>query len=89
MDEQGCHFSIEDVEEEPCISINDVMFDPLFWQALGKARGWGDEEVRGTILYDDQTTKIFANHLWFNFAEEWFETRLSNGDERAFWQSLP
>jgi hypothetical protein len=58
-----------------------VLHDPLFWQALGKARGWEKEiafsPFEPTIPY------------WLYEAKAWFGTCMLNGDENKFWQSLP
>jgi len=60
-----------------------IFLDPLFWQALGKARGWPymtTANIKGLKVEELD---------WHFFAEEWFETRMSNGDETKFWESLP
>jgi hypothetical protein len=54
------------------------LLEPQFWQALGKARGW-------TTITDFEG-EVGA---WMGYAREWFETRLSGGDEKKFWESLP
>lgn len=68
-----------EIEINPHI-LNTILTDPLFWQALGKARGWG--KIGGDAEYDpiDQ---------WKASAVEWFEARLLNGNETKFWESLP
>ena len=69
--------------------------DPLFWQALGKARGWIDEKYPlGSMPCDrEQCDSRYCEYAGFRDPEEiakrWFETRLSNGDENKFFQSLP
>lgn len=55
-------------------ATHQKMLDPLFWQALGKARGWNDKWP-----YEDSSDN----------AARWFDTRYHNGDEIKFWQSLP
>jgi hypothetical protein len=62
------------------LCLSEMFTDPLFWQALGKARGWGKRiEVVGVGT-------MIGYH---GYAHKWFETRMSNGDETNFWQSLP
>jgi hypothetical protein len=61
---------------------DELMLDPLFWQALGKARGW-DPEPEGT------PDGGYANNSWESVALDWFLNRLSSGDETEFWESLP
>ena len=60
-----------------------ALTDPLFWQALGKARGWdgstwgnGNKDVR----YQDG---------WFYFSHQWFSNRMVGDEEAKFWESLP
>jgi hypothetical protein len=74
---------------------NDQVFtDPLFWQALGKARGW---ELHTCTDCNNPDSKCNCNekdfealqNTWNVWAMRWFYTRLSNGDEEKFWQSLP
>ena len=58
-----------------------IFTDPLFWQLLGKARGWGKYHLKdGTELEAEK---------WVAYADRWFETRMNNGSESDFWQSLP
>lgn len=61
-------------------SQSDIFTDPLFWQSLGKARGW-------VFNFKEADDSIY--NQWERIAKQWFETRLSNGDEEKFWQSLP
>lgn len=63
----------------------EIFLDPLFWQALGNARGWGmipsgETGRSGAILYENAYKQA---------ARCWFETRISGGDEAKFWESLP
>ena len=60
--------------------------DPLFWQSLGKARGWA--------FYSDgcgpnDVCRAFHTAEWLSNAKEWFETRMNQEDETKFWSSLP
>jgi len=80
-------------------NIEAYMCLPKFWQTLGKARGWGsyyDDEGMPRLFglngyYPDTTDSSsgFDGKEWLYHAMGWFETRMSNGDETAFWQSLP
>jgi hypothetical protein len=77
--ERGLNNILADFNFEP-----SYLQDPAFWQALGKAREWeldGEEGATpGYPLLGDE---------WKTHALRYFETRLSNGDIAAFWQSLP
>lgn len=63
------------------IDLTAILTDPLFWQALGKARGW-DEEPVGT------PDGGYANISWESVALDWFLERLRGMDETKFWESL-
>jgi hypothetical protein len=77
IDNEGMHFSIQDVEQKGSpVKVNDILLDPLFWQALGRVRGWVAENP---ILPPE----------WLHHAEYYFHIRLSGGDETKFWESLP
>jgi hypothetical protein len=73
------------------LHLSDVLQDPAFWQSLGKARGWGNALIHpdGTPcgLADDPVHFARPTHL--HHALRCFETVLSGGDLKAFWQSLP
>lgn len=62
-----------------------VFADPLFWQALGKARGWGLRTLGG-LPHSDKTAFMADVKM---FAHQWLEVRLQEGDETKFWESLP
>jgi len=81
--DDGCHFSIQDVEETPCATFTQVCLDPLFWQELGKARGWSEKIIMTTFPGNVDVRE------WWMHALDYFETRLSGGDETKFWESLP
>jgi hypothetical protein len=57
---------------------------PEFWQALGKARGWDEGHKR-----DGHLCLQCERENWRGIALCYFETRLSGGDEKKFWESLP
>lgn len=71
------------LQEYACFS------DPLFWQALGKERGWKDEDISYEALQGVTHSLVLGLEAWAYYSMRWFSTRLSNGDESAFWQNLP
>lgn len=88
----------------PLANPDLAMLDPLFWQELGKARGWNERMYVcggcGVNLQEKEVThwnkcekcdSDVEHWITYEFwAIEWFkETRLSNGDETKFWESLP
>jgi hypothetical protein len=83
IDDNGCHFSIQEVEQMPCVTFTQVCLDSLFWRALSKTRGWS-ERIIMTKCADNVEVRE-----WLMHALDYFETRLSGGDETKFWESLP
>jgi|GEM_PF-4927867 len=65
----------------PLYHTLDTLIDPAFWIALGKARGW----FTGEWQPNSDKSPHGCNH----YAFEWFQTRLSKGDMKAYWESLP
>ena len=78
----------------------EVLQDPAFWTALGKARGWASADCG--YVWGNKTCSELKRCSgcgkgygsprpleWKVFALRYFETRLSNGDTQAFWESLP
>ena len=45
--------------------VQYLFLDPLFWQAVGKTRGWGDVDVNGEYQYPEARNKWhqFIDHL--------------------------
>ncbi len=71
--------------------------DPAFWQALGKARGFKTTDKFWTAPLCSGCGNESSSYeccgeaipIWRYHALRYFETRLSDGDLEAFWQSLP
>jgi hypothetical protein len=64
--------------------------DPLFWQALGKARGWIEKQAQSKEEREKASGyHIVEQDVCEKYAIQWFKTRLSNVDEIKFWQNLP
>ena len=59
--------------------LSGVLTDPLFWQALGKARGW---RIYDKTTYDKRMVNRGMMDEWNRHARDWFETRMSGGDEK-------
>ena len=53
-----------------------IILDPLFWQALGKACNWREDELR----YDDSIRDYGA---WLYRAETFYNINLTEGFEKA------
>jgi hypothetical protein len=83
----GDVFVIQAGNFEMTVPESALFLDPLFWQALGKARGWKDEKVKHGIVYVFGG-KIAPLERWKVNALHYFETRLSSGDQKRFWESL-
>ena len=74
------------------ICVRAIFQDPGFWQALGKARGWGGyvgETAPARGYFGGQDSFSFEGDEWELHALTYFSERLSAGDLNAFWKSLP
>jgi len=76
-----------------------VILDPLFWQALGKALGWGIEFadmvccICGTHCFrngDRNRTHFMERpiYLWQHYAHQYFDLVLTGRDTDKFWKEL-
>lgn len=80
-------------------SYEKILLDPLFWQALGKARGWKEEKCMDESDFPNASDgfKLILKEIiipvreydWKYNAIRYFETRLSSGDLKSFWENLP
>lgn len=79
-----------------------IFQDPAFWQALGKAQEWLNVYCRacktwvvpfGECECDEGEATPQPQEAWDFYSDEWFkaqkQSRLSNWNLSAFWQSLP
>ena len=76
------------------LNLAEILQDPAFWQALGKARGWKKEYLLTIDEFLPPPVGKFFEYgaeleEWAYHALRYFETRLSNGDLTAYWRSLP
>lgn len=56
-----------------------VILDPLFWQALGKALGWGTTTASNNFGYKNS---------WQYYAHQYINLILTGGDTDKFWKEL-
>jgi hypothetical protein len=63
----------------------EIILDPLFWQALGKALGWG--ENAGIKSSDIENTWLPLSG-WKYHAHQYFDLVLTGGDVEKFWKEL-
>lgn len=63
-----------------CPSHTETLWDPSFWQALGKALGW---RIVGPTKKDND-----HNPEWYYRALEFYELILTGGDTEKFWEEL-
>jgi hypothetical protein len=81
----------------------DIVLDPLFWQALGKALGWGCNCSSGNDYLgpDEQGDPIWGScpacvvdgqyvpvKDWLAHAHAYFDLVLIGGDTEKFWKEL-
>lgn len=74
----------------------EIVLDPLFWQALGKALGWSGFKFyfEGKWQYtDDPTIQVqsrtpFVYETWLANALDYHKLLLTGGDTEKFWEDL-
>src|SRR5947209_7160031 len=67
-------------------SSADMVLDPLFWQALGKALGWG---ASASDLINFKTAKRKKRgYEWQWHAMNYYLLNLTGGNEEKFWKQL-
>ena len=87
------------------LSIEQIILDSLFWQALGKVRGWDSKHIgyfpdKECIYFSCKNCQAMKGTAswdrpcpeandWLPNALHYFETHLSGGSEEEFWQNLP
>lgn len=66
------------------ISLANTALDATFWQALGKALGWGD------YWYNDPETHVKVNlqKPWLDYAHRFCDLIYTGGDTEKFWDEL-
>ena len=72
-------------------SFEHCFCDPLFWQALGKAREWDKADLldSGDIECHYITLPEFYAHQWLQIRLHKNDTNnLFDGNEQKFWESL-
>ena len=79
------------LEEVKSFTIDGILSDPAFWQALGKARGWNYCKLHSFVgsNLDSERCNDCNHDGWLMHALRYFETRLSGGDLNRYWQNLP
>lgn len=81
--EKGAYYT-DFFEHEGLASLSDIWLDLLFWQALGKARGWKDSELHsGSISKGTKPVGWWVLH-WHRFIDHLAEGK--NAEE--FFASL-
>jgi hypothetical protein len=73
---------------ETTISVLNYFTDPIFWQALASVRQWRIC-INGCFPGGHDYCGGLHTPQWESEAIKWFQTRLWNGDENKFWESLP
>lgn len=64
-------------------SYDEIVLDPLFWQALGKALGWDETNMLSYGLrYGKEVPESVGKAL------QYFEVALTGGDTEKFWKEL-
>jgi len=61
--------------------VEQILLDPLFWQAFGKSRGWGTEPAA-------TTPSGFPVQEWLMFWHRFIDHLAEGKDAESFFQSL-
>lgn len=77
-DEFSQSFYFWNVGDMSKAEIENIVLWPSFWQALGKALGWGE--------FIGMDRKL--GYVWLNEAHKYFDLALTGGDTEQFWQDL-
>lgn len=71
--------AVEDIERRS--TSEKVALDPLFWQALGKALGWGYKDMV-------DPTEHYSQEEWQDKAHDFYDLILDGYDPELFWQEV-
>jgi hypothetical protein len=63
--------------------LSEIFMSPLFWQALGKAKGW-DEGKYWDEIYPNSPYQWMWQHIWHRFIDHLAEGK----DAESFFASL-
>jgi hypothetical protein len=86
----GNSYPLEFFTEDPYERFR-VVQEPLFWQALGKASGWGNDLWVGEMkrLVGDKLAKVkWEIPDWQHHAQIYFDILMEGGDTEKFWKEL-
>lgn len=76
--------------EDPVLA-QEIICDPLFWRALGKAKGWvGKTECRECFIagFAAEDNCTYCEPEWKTKACQFFDILMTNGDTSKFWDSI-
>lgn len=76
-------------------AIEVIFSDPDLWQSLGKKMGWVTDEY--SVSFGNDHPRLahryggiaYTQGTWQYHSRRYFETLLSGGDMKPFWESLP
>ncbi len=71
---------------------SDILLDPLFWQALGKAEGWGDKKIKihctSSMKDVGSVGETFERFVWENMWHHLIDHLAKGGDAESFFNEL-
>ncbi len=53
------------------VSYNDILLDPLFWQALGKAEGWEEVQLSSSVFREDTIDGNTEKEVRTSYVRKW------------------
>ncbi len=73
-----------DEHEELELHLEQIFLDPAFWQALGKARGWGESNLAAGSVSDG----LWPISWWKIYAVNFFQHIMDGDDAESFFATL-
>lgn len=69
--------------------FSEILIDPLFWQALGRALGWTEIDVYNSDASHDGDWDRLMQNEWQYHAHRWLDSHFEGQQsEQDFWESL-
>ena len=66
-----------------------IALDPTFWQALGKALGWDEDNTTDMIWTCALCNQECGGHSkWLHYSHRFYDLILTSGDTEKFWEEL-
>lgn len=75
----------EGILPKKVLELSDILLDPTFWQALGKAEGWGNISLDGAVWKSGRDGYI---NVWQSYWHDFIDHLASGKSADAFFEEL-